>query len=324
MEDLYSAVARMYENDKQKNAAEYIRRHSEVYKKIPRIKEIDCIFDESSIEIARLALNKTDDIEQKKEEYRQAIRALTAEKHSLLAENGYPQDYLDAIYTCSECRDTGLKDNKKCRCFLHRMVMLNYKYSGVEDILKRENFDTFDPQVYSAKKTDNRPSPRENAEDVKKHLDKIIAEYPQKPMNIIFAGPTGTGKTFLCNCMAKKMLDMGYSLYYTWAYALFTDLADMQFGRETETDKGLIQGCDILIIDDLGAEIPTKITPNLLLSLIEQRSRYGRSTLITTNCSIDMLFKNYGERIGSRFVKDYKIFNMYGDDIRFKTLNKDN
>ena len=320
MEDLYSAVARMYENDKQKNAAEYMRRHSQVYEKVPRISEIDDIFSKSSIEMAKLALNKTEDLERKKQEYRQKVRELTEEKRSLLLKNGYAEDYLDPIYTCKECLDTGHTNNKKCRCFTRRLVMLNYKYSGAEEILKRENFDTFSYDVYSDKSTGNKPSPRENVRDIVKRLEKPAAAYPEKPLNLIFSGPTGTGKTFLCNCMAKKMLDKGCSLYYSGAYSLLSDLADIHFGKETAADKELILCSDVLVIDDLGAEIPTKITPNLLLFLIEQRGRRGLSTFITTNCGIDRLFENYGERIGSRLVKDYKIFNMYGEDIRFKTM----
>ena len=322
MEDLYSVVARMYENDKQKNQAEYMRRHSEVYEKVPRIKEIDDTLSQSGIEMVRLALDKAGDIKEKHEQYRQKIRALTAEKLDLLEENGYDKTYLDPIYTCKECMDTGLVNNKKCRCFMRRLVMQNYKQSGAEQILKKENINKFTYDVYSKKAVGNKVSPYENAKEITAHLKRLIDNYPKKPINIIFAGPTGTGKTFLCNCAAKKMLDMGCSLYYTGAFALFSDLADIHFDKETEADKELILGCDVLVIDDLGAEIPTKITPNLMLDLIEQRSRRGLSTFITTNCSIDMLFKNYGERIGSRFVKDYKIFNMYGEDIRFLTINK--
>ncbi len=321
MEDLYSAVARMYENDKQRNSAEYMKRHSKVYQKVPRIAEIDDIFSTSSVEMAKFALNKTEDFEKKQEEYRKRVKALKEEKRGLLIKNGFAEDYLEPIYTCKECLDTGFKDNRRCSCFMRRLVMLNYKYSGAEEILKRENFDNFSFDVYSTQKTGNKLSPRENAEDIVKRLARLAESCPEKPLNIIFSGPTGTGKTFLCNCMAKKMLDKGCSLYYTGAYSLLNDLADIHFGKETNADKELILGCDVLVIDDLGAEIPTKLTPNFLLNLIEQRTRRGSSTFITTNCSIDRLFENYGERIGSRLVKDYKIFNMYGEDIRFKTIN---
>ena len=317
MDDIYSAVGRMYEKDRLDNADILERRRREIYKKIPRIHEIDDIFSQISLQMARIALTNKDAMQEKLEEYKKNIRLLNEEKTALLTENNYSEDYLQPVYTCEKCKDTGVDGTKKCSCFYNRIIMQNYVLSGMSDILRKENFDTFDKEVYSDIPVGDSISPRENALKIAKKIRKMTDEQSsEKPCNIIFTGQTGTGKTFMCNCAAKALLDKGLSLHYTSAFGFFNNINEKHFGRSDNDEYTLATECDVRVIDDLGVEISSQITLKYLLDIINQRIRSGRSTIITTNQSLKNLLNNYGDRIASRFIQHYTVLNLYGQDIR--------
>ena len=46
-------------------------------------------------------------------------------------------------------------------------------------------------------------------------------------------------------------------------------------------------------------------------------------TIISTNLTIDELFKTYSTRIGSRLAGNYRILRFFGDDLRLKKKTKD-
>lgn len=79
----------------------------------------------------------------------QHLQELQAQKTLLLTQAGYPADYLELTYSCPDCHDTGFIGDKKCHCFKQAMVDLLYRQSNIHDVLKRENFDTFDIRYYS-------------------------------------------------------------------------------------------------------------------------------------------------------------------------------
>ena len=317
MDDIYSAVGRMYEKDRLENADILERRRREIYEKIPRIREIDNIFSQSSIQMAKIALASGGNMQEKLDEYKNSIRLLDEEKTALLTENNYPENYLQPIYTCEKCRDTGVDGTKKCSCFYNRIIMQNYILSGMSDILRKENFDTFNAEIYSDSPFGDNPPPRENAVKIAKKIKKMTEEYSnEKPCNIILTGQTGTGKTFMCNCAAKALLDKGLSLHYTGAFGFFNAINEKHFARSDNDEYALAMECDVLVIDDLGVEISSQITQRYLLDIINQRIRCGSSTIITTNQSLKNLLENYGDRIASRFLQHYTVFNLYGRDIR--------
>ena len=325
IDKMYNDVSLMYERDRDKNARTEERRRAEIFRKIPRIEEIENFFVNSGVELARIAL-KAKDPETRRTmtlEYKAKTDDLILEKKQLLRINGYPEDYLDPIYTCPICRDTGNDGMKKCSCFNKRLIESNYAASGVSGLLENENFDSFDLKVFSDKAEGDRPSPRENAANILACVKDIVSKTDREhPCSLIFSGRTGVGKTFFCNCAAKALLDKGLSLYYVSAFRLFNDISNSHFDHNKENDGYSdtlpVLTCDVLVIDDLGAEIITSVTIAYFTDIINQRIRNGLSTIISTNYLISEIFKTYGERVGSRFAQYYRLFRLYGEDIRLK------
>ena len=75
--------------------------------------------------------------------------------------------------------------------------------------------------------------------------------------------------------------------------------------------------CDLLIIDDLGAEFPSQFTTAAIGNLINERLYENRPTIISTNLSVKELTERYSERTASRIFGEYKRLLFVGEDIRF-------
>lgn len=87
--------------------------------------------------------------------------------------------------------------------------------SNLKDILMEENFDTFNIDFYTKK--EDRERIESNLSKTRKFIEKFDTDFS----NLYLYGKTGLGKTFLCNCIAKELLDSGKIVLYLSAVQLF-------------------------------------------------------------------------------------------------------
>jgi len=157
---------------------------------------------------------------------------------------------------------------------------------------------------------------------VRKIAERFAKEFEPGEENLLFYGETGLGKTFMCRCIAKAVLDEGFIVLYVTAPHLFKLVQAHHFNRDNAEDAGeqldAVHEADLLILDDLGAEFSTIVTDSALFEVINQRLLDKRSTVISTNLTIAELRDHYTERIVSRFLGSYKMLKFFGDDIREK------
>jgi len=140
--------------------------------------------------------------------------------------------------------------------------------------------------------------------------------------NIIFSGNTGVGKTYLSNCIAKVLLDRYYSVIYLSAKELFEALVKVKM-EKSEDQKYLllieeVYESDMLIIDDLGTELSNHFTTTEFFHIINRRVNTEKSTIISTNLSLDEMRDIYSERVTSRIRKSFMYIRLFGNDIRAK------
>ena len=76
--------------------------------------------------------------------------------------------------------------------------------------------------------------------------------------------------------------------------------------------------CNLLIIDDLGTELPNAFTSSQLFLCLNERLLRKKSTIISTNLSLDSLVELYSERTFSRITSNYTMLKFTGDDIRIQ------
>ncbi len=325
--DQYNQILREYDNRRFQNKFEQDRRKEEAYHALPELMELENEMITLSARSGRQALLGD---EKSLMELRNITCDLKSRQIELLIEHGYPADYLELHYQCSKCQDTGFIGNEKCNCFKQAIADLIYTGSNIKSVLERENFSTFSFHYYPDDYLDEATglSPLTNMQKIVAGCKSFVRHF-NKHENILFLGNTGVGKTFLANCIAKELLDRGYTVVYLTAFRLFDILEKNKFGREEATSYmasnqfEYILDCDLLIIDDLGTELNNSFTSSQLYLIINERLLKQKSTIISTNLSIDNLNNSYGERIYSRIISNYSIRRIIGEDIRLhKALSK--
>lgn len=308
----YDAVMRGYDSRQYQNYRAQRARIEEIYLKIPRIQEIEEAIASVSVRQAEKLINREPDaLADLKEE----LNALRLEKELLLKEAGYSSDYLEMQYTCADCQDTGYIGRRKCHCFRREEIRLLYSSSRLERILEKENFSTLSYDVYDAEQQAVMPRIIRACRDFIENFEQVFG-------NLLFYGSVGTGKTFLSNCIARELLDSGHSVIYFTAFQLF-ELFSQTARRFDDTEnfrqcyEALLES-DLLILDDMGTELPNTFTVSKLFQILNERALAGKSTIISTNLSLREFRDVYSERIFSRITSAYTLLKFSGSDIRIR------
>ena len=306
----YNSIMREYEERQTKNRHLLEERTARVYRQVDGYRALcDCVASLSVSEGKKLLEGDTNAIENLKS----SIASLSLRKEQLLVRAGYPADYLSPLYDCPDCRDTGYIEGQKCHCFKQAVIRLLYEQSGIQDMLEKENFEVLSYDYYQG-------------EDLVRFQKAVIEcrnfikSFDTDYQNLFFYGTVGTGKSFLSGCVAKELIESGHSVIYFSAAGLFELLSRNLFDYKSREDSaGLhedLYGCDLLIIDDLGTEYTKNIAPSVLFSLLNGRHLNKKSTVISTNLSLEDIRNRYSDRVFSRITNQYHICKFTGIDIR--------
>ncbi len=307
----YAKVRDMIEARRLAAVGEADRRNAEVRLASPEIARIDDELSKTGLHLFRAAL-AGEDINP----IRERNQALCRERENLLVSLGYPRDYTDVHYTCKKCNDTGFTETEMCSCMRKAIITENIKASGIGDLIEKQSFDNFNLESY-----------RKDGEETYRRMNtvflraKTFAEnFGKMHGNLLFVGPTGTGKTHLSTAVAKCVIDAGYSVIYDSTQNIISTFEDDKFhsgfGEAANESRKYLE-CDLLILDDLGTEYATPFAVSCLYNLLNTRHNKGLSTVISTNLSANELTKRYEDRIYSRIVgSDYLLLPFAGHDHR--------
>ncbi len=246
-------------------------------------------------------------------ELKDILKNLSSMKKQLLISAGLPEDYLEPVFICPDCKDTGYIGNAKCHCFKQAEISMLYEQSGISELLEENNFSTLSYEFYEG-------------EDLQRFKNTVITcknfinNFNSDYHNLFFYGTVGTGKSFLSGCVAKELIERGHSVIYFSAAGLFDVLSKIKFDYKNTEDlhnsyEDLFQ-CDLLIIDDLGTEFTNNFVNSQLFSLINDRHLRQKAVIISTNLSLADFRDRYSDRIFSRITSNYEICKITGPDIR--------
>lgn len=319
----YDEIMRDYERRRITHHRELEERTKELYARYPRLEEISHLISSISVRTAKQLL--LSDNPDSMSYYKEELANLRAEKSHILKMSGYPENYLEQIYDCYDCKDTGyLSNGGKCHCLKKREINVLYLQSNIQDIIKTENFDTFSYKYYSNEYIDSATgkSALVNMRNVVAICKDFIQNFSSDFSNMYIYGETGVGKTFLTNCIAKELMNKSHSVIYLSAVQLFDILAEEAFSRDNEENRTEdILTCDLLIIDDLGTELSNNFTISALFNCLNERLLRKHSTIISSNLSFVEVQDKYSDRLFSRILGNYKLLKIYGEDIRLKKRN---
>lgn len=321
-----------YEQKKRNAEFDLQRRKQKLYEKFPRLEEID-------EEINKISINKTKSIlisqltNSLNTEFENKLLKLKEEKEEILKRENIDNSYLKPKYECDKCNDTGYimepgKKTKMCNCLKQRLINISYNKSNLSN-LKKENFENFDFNKFSDEvnigKYKMNISPRQNITQIKNASEKFIEDFDNtETKNLFFTGNTGLGKTYMTNCIANEILKRGKTVLYQTAPVLLESIIDSKFNKYKTNYmndfENHVLSVDLLIIDDLGTECINSMKLSELFTILNSRSlnlnNKVTKTIISTNLSIEKIFNQYEERIGSRIAGFYDIYYFFGDDLR--------
>ncbi|WP_317854203.1 ATP-binding protein [Chakrabartyella piscis] len=321
--EIFRELMREYDMIRTEKAGELRQRKEALYTSIPRLAEIERSLALLGTKMARRMLMRGANPEEIVAELRLEQNALEMERQELLASKQFSPKLLELEYECAACQDTGFIGTERCLCLKKRLMDKMYDQSNVRKIIEMEHFDHFDFRYYSKEAWQNETkTPFENAQKIYARAIRFTEEFP-KGEHLLLTGGTGLGKTFLCNCMAKELLEKGNMVLYLTSSQLFKKLEEQRFNKNNddeeakEWDQELLEA-DLLIIDDLGTEFSTVFTATELFRIVNDRILANKSMVISTNLSMEELMNSYSDRVTSRLFGEFILLHFYGEDIRLQ------
>ena len=294
------------------------RQHlAEAYARVPRIRDIDMLLRRTMAVTARLAFSSGVDAKEAMEQVKEQNLSLQREREYLIREN-FEEGFLDESPICPHCSGLGYVGANMCEC-LRELCRQEQKKEIAVLSGGKESFSQFRLDYYSDQYS---PAIRTSPRAIMERNFKICRSYAQNfamnAGNLLFNGGTGVGKTFLSACIARAVADKGFSVVYETSAHLFSKLEQARFNgsEENRREAEKFTACDLLIIDDLGTEMPGQFVTAALYSLVNDRLIEGKPMVISTNLNIDEIRRRYSPQIASRLEGSFQLLPFLGEDIR--------
>jgi len=292
-------------------------RLQEIYGNLPRVRELDRELRSSMVLAVQASFLKSEDSTAALEQVRQKNLALQEERKNLIAAN-FPLDYLDDSPLCPLCGGSGYIGSTMCRCLAELCRQEQKKEISLLSC-GEHRFEDFRLEFYSAEKDPAYgASPRAIMSHTLEVCRKYAANFTKNSGNLLFNGGTGLGKTLLSACIACEVAEKGCSVAYESAPHLFSKLEKNRFHPDEESALAVskLENCDLLIIDDLGTELPGQFVIASLYTLLNDRLLAGKPTVISTNLNISEIKARYSPQIASRLQGSFQLLPFVGEDIR--------
>ena len=308
-----------YEERRQENDRIFFERRAEVEQKCPDIgKLMDARQQLIFASVRGIIMGKQQDqVPEKMQQLNEQIR-------KALVSGGFQEDYLEPVYHCPICRDTGYVGDpvrEMCSCMQQELSRRLYAQCGLGE-QQEQTFDTFRLDVFPDTPIQALGcSQRQMMEMIREMTKKWSEQWPdvKETAGVLFSGASGLGKTFLLHSMAKVLLDRGLSVMILSSYRVQEIMRKAYFSRDGQDDADMLMNLDVLLIDDFGTEpLLDNVTLSQFFNLFNERQTHARACVLSTNLSLKNLRERYSERIASRLLDRSRmmVIEMRGEDIR--------
>lgn len=289
-------------------------RRLEVHAAIPEVALLDAELATTASKVLSVMIAGTD-VADKVADIRKKNEELRKKREALLVKGGFAPDYTAVRYDCEKCADSGYVGIDMCSCMKSCIAELRLADSDLGRLASFQSFENFDLSYYA---------PGEERECVMRSYKilKAFAESFSKDsvQNFLLLGDTGLGKTHLSTAVGVSVIKRGFDVLYRTVQSVMDDCEEVQFKGGRSDSVRQYYDCDLLIIDDLGAEMSTQFTVSSVYNIINARMNRKKPTIISTNLSQKELRDRYADRITSRLFGEYIPLQFRGTDIRKQRL----
>jgi DNA replication protein DnaC len=298
-------------------------RRAEVRRRLPALEELERRMAAVGAGVTKAVVADPDRARELIENLGRESLALQRQREALLLTAGYTADYLAERSLCPHCGDMGYIGARRCSCFEKLLRAEAHAWLGTTAPLDRCSFSGFRLDLYPEAAEGGEVSPRERMGNILSACQRYARDFSPTSHSLLFMGPTGLGKTHLSLAIAGEVLARGYGVLYASVQQLMDRLENEKFSRSSEakeqyTDNmGIVMGCDLLILDDLGAEFTTSFTSSALYNIINTRITEGKPVIVSTNLTSKNIEERYSQRMSSRLICEYSVYQFSGLDIRF-------
>lgn len=295
--------------------SQYNARRAEVYRRLPRVQQIDKQMQQNMVSAAFAAFESNG--QQTMAEAKAKNQALEAEREALLSQH-YAPGWLDSNPFCSKCGGNGYLGTTMCDCL--KKLCIEEQQKALSPILSRgESFENFRLDYFSDRLNPQYgAAPRTIMEKVLRGAREYARSFGPHSGHLLFVGGTGLGKSHLALSIGRAVGLMGHSVCYETAGSLFSKLEQAKFTSHEDSHQAaqMLEKCDLLILDDLGTEMPGQFVTSALYGLLNTRLMEGRAMVITTNLNVDECAKRYSPQIASRLYGEFVRLTFVGEDVR--------
>lgn len=316
-QEIISRARRKLESQKADWESRQRQHQQQVYAAIPRVREIDMLLRRNMTAAAQAVFTQGGDARAAMEQVRQENQSLQREREDLIVAQ-FPPEYAREDPICPHCGGSGYVGSRMCSCLLElcrqeqkkELALLTCGEGRFTDFILEYYSDAIDPKLGVSP----RAVMRGNFAVCRRYGENFSLDKG----NLLFVGGTGLGKTFLSACIATSATEQGFSVDYEPAGHLFQKLERNRFSPTPETAAAVsrLEACDLLIVDDLGTELPGNFVTAALYNLLNDRLLAGKPMVISTNLTMDEVAGRYSPQIASRLQGSFQRLTFLGQDIR--------
>jgi len=142
------------------------------------------------------------------------------------------------------------------------------------------------PKRYAKCSLENFESQNESQRNALGKARTLVAEYPYATIGLLLMGSAGIGKTHLAVAILRGLLEKGVPCLFIESGSLLKRIQD-SYNPISKTSESRVLApvydAEVLVLDELGATIPTEWVRDTLYQIINTRYNDKKLTIFTTN-----------------------------------------
>lgn len=221
-----------------------------------------------------------------------AIKSAIENVPEIIPEDCYMKDGLLHCSKCNEPKQFMLPifGDKKlvyimCQCErdAEKALQLKFRTDMNDEEIARSRSIASTSKNFSEHTFDKDDGSQPEMKKIRKYAKDFKTHY-ERQSGLLLYGPCESGKTFAAECIANRVVEMGYPALVTNFSKISESLMACNFDERTAYYSCLTK-YPLLVIDDLGVERETDYMMEIIQRVIDERDTSGKPMIITTNFS---------------------------------------